>query len=90
MGARHTRLDGYAISGFQVCDRGAGPDDFACSFVAETVVVLDFERPNTACMPKVHVGAADAIATHSDYAVCWMWVERRGRSHEYFVFLVGK
>jgi len=35
--ARDSRLNGYAVTRFEVLHIGAGPDDFAGAFVAQTV-----------------------------------------------------
>jgi hypothetical protein len=55
--ARDSRLDGYAIARFEVLYVGAGPDDFAGAFVAQTVCCLDFEVSDAAGVPEVDVGA---------------------------------
>jgi hypothetical protein len=55
--ARNSRLDGYAVAGFEVLYVGAGPDDFAGAFVAQTVWCLDFEISDAAGVPEVDVGA---------------------------------
>jgi hypothetical protein len=38
---------------------GAGPDDFAGAFVAQTVCCLDFEVSDATGVPEVDVGAED-------------------------------
>ena len=55
--ARHAGLDGGAVTGFEVGDFGAGPDDFARAFVAQAVAGLDFEAADAAGVPEVDVGA---------------------------------
>jgi hypothetical protein len=54
---RYSRLNGYAIAGFEVFHFGTCPDDFAGAFVAEAVCGLHFEAADAAGVPEVDVGA---------------------------------
>jgi hypothetical protein len=55
--ARNSRLNGYAIAGFEVLDFGTCPDDFTGAFVPEAVCGLHFEVADAAGVPEVDVGA---------------------------------
>jgi hypothetical protein len=57
--ARNSGLYSYAVAGFEVLYVGAGPDDFAGAFVAQTVCCLDFEVSDATGVPEVDVGAED-------------------------------
>lgn len=61
--ARYTRFHCYVVASFEVLDFCACPDDCTCTFVAETVVALDDERANSACVPEVDVGAGGQLVT---------------------------
>lgn len=63
---RKTGLDGNAVARLEVSDLGASPDDLAGGFVAETVLGLNFQASNSACMPEVNVGARKQWWSGSD------------------------
>lgn len=59
------RLDRYPVSDCQMCDFGADPDDFAGTFVAEDVSVIDVEVANLSCFPEVDIGSGINVLTRS-------------------------
>jgi hypothetical protein len=59
--ARNSRLNRYAVTGFEVFDFGTCPDDFAGAFVPEAVSGLHFEAADAAGVPEVDVGAGKVL-----------------------------